>query len=133
MPGRKFMHLTAADWLQIKEILDTYSVHCGEIAKQLSNGGTTYTDGYPAVKKGLFSLRNMLGKHLGKLTVSKPEIVGTWDSPRKKKVEPVLLNPGETIPIYDVSQGNPSIKAQAKAIKKILPDAKLKRKPRGKE
>ena len=91
------------------------------------------TDGYITIKKGLFALRNLLAKQLGQKALNEFPIVATWKFRKPKKVEPILLNPGESIPIYDVSQGNPSIKAQAKAIKKIVPDAKLKRKPRGKE
>lgn len=120
MGGRRFESLNAKQLLELKEVLEKYAVYCGETAKQIENS-TIYTDGYTATKKGLFSLRNLLAKQLGKLAVKEPEIVSEWDYRAKpKKATAIRLNTAaESPPVYDLTQGNPSIKQQAKAIKAI--------------
>jgi hypothetical protein len=134
MSGRKFEDIEAKEWIQLKEILEIYAEHCGAVAKQLGENGSLYTDGYTAVKKGVFALRNMLGKQLGRLAVEEPKIVATWEVRRKKKATPVRINTAAESPaIYDLTQGNPSMKQQAKAIKaidkKVTQEAKKKAKP----
>jgi hypothetical protein len=132
MAGRNFETIESANLLELKEVLEAYAKYCEETAV-LIDGKTIYTDGYKTVKKGLFALRNLLGKQLGQIAVSHPEVVATWDYRKKKTVVPIRLNAAESPPIYDLSQGNPSMKAQAKAVKKLIPDAKLKRKKSGKD
>lgn len=131
--GRKFEDLKKDDLLLLKAILETYAVRCGEMAETLEK--TTFrTDGYTTVKKGVFALRNLLAKQLGQKALSDHPIVATWIFRKPKKVEPVRINTAAESPaIYDLTQGNPSIKQQAKAIKaidkKATQAAKKKAKP----
>lgn len=123
--GRKFENLTKDDLLLLQAILENYAVKCGEMADSLQSK-TFRTDGFTTIKKGLFALRNLLAKQLGQQALSEFPIVATWVF-RKNKVTPILLTAAESPPIYDVSQGNPSMKAQAKAIKKLRPKSKRKK------
>ena len=132
--GRKFEDLKKEDLLLLKSILETYAVRCGEMAETLEK--TTFrTDGYTTIKKGIFALRNLLAKQLGQKALSDHPIVATWIFRKpKNKVEPIRLNTApETPAVYDLTQGNPSMKQQAKAIKaidkKAIQAAKKKAKP----
>jgi hypothetical protein len=123
MPGRNFDDMTAADFKQLQSILENYAIRCGETAEFLENR-TFRTDGFVTVKKGIFALRNLLAKQLGQKALSDFPIVATWVFRKPKKAKPVRLNTAAESPaIYDLTQGNPSMKQQAKAIKAIDKEA----------
>lgn len=116
MAGRKFDYLDAEKWVELKEILEKYAVYCDEVAQHAKEAGPVYTDGYTAVKTGLFALHNMLGKQLGRLHVANPAVVATWDARRAAKVAEVKKK-------YDISKSNPT---PNEAIKKIEKSRKKK-------
>jgi hypothetical protein len=116
MAGRKFDYLDTEKWVELKEILEKYALYCDEVAKHTEQTGPVYTDGYTAVKTGLFALHNMLGKQLGRLHVALPTVVATWDTRRAQKV-------AEQQKKYDISKSNPT---PNEAIKKIEKSRKKK-------
>jgi hypothetical protein len=77
MTGRKFEDISAAQIRELKEILESYAIHCEEMARQLGDKPLR-TDGYTTVKKGLFALKNLIGRQLGQMAVAKPEVVHSW-------------------------------------------------------
>jgi hypothetical protein len=119
MPGRHFDNLTSENLRELQAILEEYAKKCGEMADLLGDA-TIRTDGYVTVKKGVFALRNLLGKQLGVLAVSKHPVVSTWIFRKPKKN--TLRKVAEAEGVYDVSQGNPTKKQALKRVKKIQKD-----------
>lgn len=117
MSGRKFEYLDSEKWDELREILEKYAGYCAEVAEQTKGSGPLYTDGYTAVKKGLFAMKNMLSKQLGRLHVAEPSIVATWDTRRAQKV-------AEHQKKYDISKGNPT---PEEAVRKIEKSRKKKK------
>ncbi len=78
MGGRHFLELQAKEFLELEAILKEYAEKCGKIADILKDKSFN-TDGYPTVRRGIFSLRAIIAKQLGASSFDEPDVVVTWN------------------------------------------------------
>jgi len=83
MSARAVIEVDGNDFNQIKEVLEAYAVLCGQMAEKLGDN-TIKTDGVVTVRRGLYSLRNVFSRELGRMSVLNPSFVQDWQPPKRK-------------------------------------------------
>jgi hypothetical protein len=76
---------------ELKLVLEAYAVKCGEMAAKLGSDEIP-TDGMVTVRKGMFTLRNIFSRELGRRSIAEPAVVATWQPPKKKQPSKLSAN-----------------------------------------
>lgn len=110
MAEKKIEPVTAVHFAEFKEVLEAYAVLCDQMIEKIGEK-TLMTEGPSTIRRGLYSMRNLFAREMGRMCVEEPKIVETWKppkrTPKKKSAKKIVKEIDETVATIRHSKKSP--------------------------